>query len=176
MERVRLLGLLVALQWTACARDQRPARAAQGSLTTDTDSRTLPDRRQRLDFLARYLRPKSPIADAEFVIHYRDNSGGAIPGPSDWDIRAVIEAEGDAAPWYAGWKPCAGPGVPDGTAATEPAWAPSLLQRRPRWQEPRTTPRCFRDPRSPATRAVVYEQNRLVLYSSSSERGGLSPD
>jgi hypothetical protein len=43
-------GLAAVVLAIACS-----GQAAGGSLTTDTDSRTLPDRQQRLGFLARYL-------------------------------------------------------------------------------------------------------------------------
>jgi hypothetical protein len=141
-------------------------QAAGGTLTTDTDSRTLPDRQQRLGFLARYLRSKSPITDAEFIIHYRDNSSGGVPGPSDWDIRAALQVA-DTAAWRADWEPC--PATGSGSTAEVPAWARTLLLRRPEWQNPHAAPRCFRDPRHPANVAILYDDDHLVAYKNTSE-------
>jgi hypothetical protein len=119
----------------ACSSGNGPEAGRGGSLTTDTDSRSLPDKDQRLAFLARYLRAKSPIADAEFIIRYRDNSGGTIPGPSDWDIRAVLQVESRPAAWHEGWVPCAaGDAAGDSPLAVDMAWAEPLLGRRPHWQ------------------------------------------
>jgi hypothetical protein len=159
--RAAARSALAAIVLAACS-----GRAAGDSLTTDTDSRTLPDRPQRLAFLARYLRSKSPITDAEFIIHYRDNSGGGVPGPSDWDIRAALQVA-DTAAWRAGWEPC--PAAGSGGAAEVPAWARALLQRRPAWQNPHAAPQCFRDPRHRASMAIFYDDDHLVAYKNTSE-------
>lgn len=140
------------------------ACASASTLTTDTDSRSLPDRDKRLAFLARYLTAKSALTDAEYVIHYRDNSGGGVPGPSDYDVRAVLQVTRDVAPWRAGWEPCA----LSGKTFAVPAWARALLDRRTEWQHA-TAPGCFRDPRHPATVAYIFEPDRLVAYRSVSE-------
>jgi hypothetical protein len=161
----RSRGVAVLLLWAcACSSSSGPAAASRGGLTTDTDSRLHADRLHRLEFLARYLKTKSPLADAEYVIHYQDNSTGAIPGPSDWDIRAVLQPSGDVAAWHAGWEPCP-PVVPDAV----PAWGRELLARRPEWQHPSAPPRCFRDPRHRASIAFVYDADRLVVYRNTSE-------
>src|SRR5690606_2471586 len=44
---------------------------------------------------------KSAVLQTEFHIIYHDNSGGLVPGPSDWDIQAVMLVE-DTAPWKEG--------------------------------------------------------------------------
>jgi hypothetical protein len=146
-----------------------PPTASRGGLTTDTDSRLQADRLQRLEFLARYLKTKSPLADAEYVIHYQDNSTGAIPGPSDWDIRAALQPSGDVVAWHAGWEPC-----PPAVAGAVPAWGRELLARRPEWQHISAPPRCFRDPRRTSI-AFVYDADHLVVYRSSSEPAADDP-
>jgi hypothetical protein len=148
----------VLLGVAACSSASAPSAA---SLTTDTDSQSFTDRSARLEFLARYLKTKSPLADAEYVIHYRDNSTGVIPGPSDWDIRAVLQPSGDVAAWYAGWEPC--------PPADVPAWSRELLARRPAWKHPGSPPQCFRDPQHRASSACVYAADRLIVYRNSSE-------
>lgn len=158
------IAAAVLLACCACSSSSSPG--SRGSLTTDTDSQSLPDREQRMAFLARYLRLKSPITDAEYIIRYQDNGGGAVPGPSDWDIRAVLQVEGPAAAWHQGWEPCAA----EGAAAVEMGWAQPLLERRPVWTTLRASPRCYRDPHAPASVAMVYEEDGVVLYRNASER------
>lgn len=177
----RFVGMCLAvllLSCWACANGEREAAereaAPRGSLTTDTDSRSLPDKQQRLAFLARYLRFKSPIVDTEFIIRYQDNSNGMVPGPSDWDIRAVLQVEGHAAAWHAGWAPCAPKSPSDAhQPAFDAAWAAPLLGRRAQWQTLRASPRCYRNPRSAASFLVLYEEDNLVLYRNSSEQASL---
>lgn len=166
----RSLLLGVALLWACSGSSQAPA---PGGLTTDTDSRSLPDVQRRLELLARYLRPRSPITDAEYIIHYRDNNGGSIPGPSDWDIRAVLQVADDGSAWHAGWEPCP---ASAGTQVVVPAWARALLDRRPRWQRLRSSPSCFRDPHHHASRVIVHGPDHLVVYRSSSEQAPPDPD
>lgn len=158
----RCVALGVALV-AACSSSSPPA--ASRSLTTDTDSRALPDVAQRLAFLARYLRFKSPVSDAEYIIHYHDNSGGSIPGPSDWDIRAVLQVADDGAAWHAGWEPCPASAAPDAV----PDWARDLLDRRPPWKAARASPRCYRDPRSAASTVLVFADDHLVAYATATQ-------
>jgi len=48
---------------------------------------------EKIAFLNRYLVTKSAIEAAEFDIDYEDNSGGWVPGPSDWDIKAALKIQ-----------------------------------------------------------------------------------
>jgi len=152
----------------ACSSSSAPPAASRGGLTADTDSQSFADRPARLEFLARYLKTKSPLADAEYVIHYRDNSTGAIPGPSDWDIRAMLQPSGDVAAWYAGWETCPPPAV-------IPAWTRELLARRPEWLHASAPPHCFRDPQHRSSIAFVYDADHLVVYRNSSELAADEP-
>jgi hypothetical protein len=162
--------MLMLVACCACSPGSTPEAAQGGSLTTDTDSRSLPDKDQRLAFLGRYLRAKSPIVDAEFIIRYRDNSGGAIPGPSDWDIRAVLQVDRPPA-WHEGWMPCTAAGsAGDSRSAVDTAWAEPLLARRPHWQALRSPPDCYRNPRSAASVVLVYEDDSIVLYRNTTEQ------
>jgi hypothetical protein len=167
-ERAGRLWALAALVLGACACSSSSTAASRGGLTADTDSQSFADRPARLEFLARYLKTRSPLADAEYVIHYRDNSTGAIPGPSDWDIRAVLQPSGDVAAWYAGWETCPPPAV-------IPAWTRELLARRPEWLHASAPPRCFRDPQHRASIAFVYDADHLVVYRNSSEPAADEP-
>lgn len=165
------MAVVTLLACCACSSSGTPEATSRGSLTTDTDSQSLPDKDQRLAFLARYLRFKSPVADAEYVIRYQDNSGGAIPGPSDWDIRAVLQVERQGAAWHDGWVGCAGGASDAHKPGVDTGWAQPLLDRRPQWRTLRSSPRCYRNPRTPASFAILYEEDGIVLYRNTSERG-----
>lgn len=150
------MKLVVALAALACS--------SAATLTTDTDSRSIPERDKRLAFLARYLKTKSALTDAEYVIHYHDNSGGSVPGPSDYDVRAVLQVTSDVGPWRDGWEPC----PLSGKTFAVPAWARELLDRRSEWRAA-TAPGCFRDPRHRAAVAYIFEADKLVAYRNASE-------
>src|SRR4051812_29011346 len=59
------------------------------SLTTDTRSTQLATSAERVAFLRRYLKLRTPVADAAFHIVWHDNSGFP-PGPSDWYLEAAV--------------------------------------------------------------------------------------
>ena len=59
--------------------------------TTDTWSFDFDNRDEKLSFLADYLLAPSEVLDAEYHIVFYDNSGGFVPGPSDWDIRVAVK-------------------------------------------------------------------------------------
>jgi hypothetical protein len=156
-----MIGLVVMLM-SACSQSDSAKSQPRGSLTTSTDSQSLPDQQQRVAFLARYVTPKSPVRDAEFIIHYQDNGGGLVPGPSDWDIRAVVQIEREhAAAWHEGWPACAGQDAPD------TSWAAPLLARHPQWLTPQSSPRCYRNPRAPMSYLLLYVDDGIILYKSS---------
>jgi len=47
----------------------------------------------------------SEVKDAEYHIIYCDNSGGLVPGPSDWDIRVALKVDPeDILLWTDGMK------------------------------------------------------------------------
>ena len=66
-----------------------------GPQSTDTNSTTIPELVDRIDFLENYLSFKRQYDELEFHILYKNNGGGWVPGPSDWDIRlaAVVPPE-----------------------------------------------------------------------------------
>ncbi len=70
-------------------------------LTTDTKSTALATEAEQIEFLSQYVTLKSAVTATEFHIIYHDNSGGLVPGPSDWYIQAVMQVE-DVAPWIEG--------------------------------------------------------------------------
>ncbi len=95
---VILAGVLV-MAWLLSSHDQ-PSR------TTDTRSDTLPTPAARVEFLARYLKLRAPVTDAAFHVVWHDNSGGGVPGPSDWSIVAALRVSpADAKAWLADARP-----------------------------------------------------------------------
>jgi hypothetical protein len=75
---------------------------AEIDLTTDTRSNVFVEQEEKMAFLEQYLIMPSEVIDAEYHVIYWDNSGGIVPGPSDWDIRAAFRvAEGDIPLWTA---------------------------------------------------------------------------
>jgi hypothetical protein len=53
---------------------------------TSTGFATLND---RIEYLQRYVKFRRTYETLDFAIQYSDNSGGMVPGPSDWDVRLV---------------------------------------------------------------------------------------
>jgi hypothetical protein len=90
-------GVLVAvvLCLAACG------RTAASDFSTDTQSSQLSTEAEQIAFLGKYVNLKSAVSQTEFHIIYHDNSGGLVPGPSDWDIQAIMLVE-DIALWTAG--------------------------------------------------------------------------
>lgn len=62
-----------------------------GPQTTNTLSSSFKTQQQKIAFLQRYAACPSPILATEFHIQYFNNSGGGIPGPSNWDIRFAVK-------------------------------------------------------------------------------------
>jgi hypothetical protein len=83
-------------------------REAEGpSLTTQTRSDSLPTPDERVSFLARYLRLRSPVSDVAFDIDFHDNSTGLVRGPSDWRVWAGLRLPpGAMSSWLEETHPC----------------------------------------------------------------------
>ncbi len=75
------------------------------SYTTDSRSTDFESRDEKLDFLRKYLEMPSEVTDAAYHIVYQDNSQGAVPGPSDWEISVALQVNEGAIPlWTEGMK------------------------------------------------------------------------
>jgi hypothetical protein len=73
------------------------------NLSTDTWSSIFEDQEDKIDFFKKYVACPTEILDAEYHIDFHDNSGGFVPGPSDWKICAAIKVDaGDIAAWTDG--------------------------------------------------------------------------
>lgn len=78
------------------------------SKSTDTHSRSLPDLQARKNFAASYFKFPTEVEDLSFHIVYHDNSGGLVPGPSDWDIRILAKVKKEnLARWHSQMPPAA---------------------------------------------------------------------
>lgn len=117
---VRIALALAILMLAGCT--GRPT----DSLTTDTASSTIEGDAAKVAFLARYLKLRSEVTATEFHIVYRDNSQGGVPGPSDWDIRAVMQVPPDQLQrWAEGRSRVTGP--------VELTWGYDLAASHPDW-------------------------------------------
>lgn len=122
LARVMWLGMGLAIGLTVLA----VVRPKPGSRATDTRSASLRDDAAKLEFLKRYLKLPSDVQATEFDIRYHDNNKGLVPGPSDFDVRAVVKVSPDkVALWTADM------GQP--TSPFDVAWAYALLPKEDRW-------------------------------------------
>lgn len=62
---------------------------SSGPTTTKTTSAALPTVAERVAFVQRYVTFRRTYETLDFDVAYQDNSGGLVPGPSDWDVRIV---------------------------------------------------------------------------------------
>jgi hypothetical protein len=90
------------VQHARIATGRRPARCRQDNRYAERHARW---RRGQIAFLKQYLALPSTITATEFHIVYHDNAAGLAPGPSDWDIQAMIKvAPGDIPRWTTGMQ------------------------------------------------------------------------
>jgi hypothetical protein len=121
--------LLVAL--VACG-TPGTSGGTSASLTTDTYSAQLATDAEKIAFLRRYIMLYSAVEATEFHIVYHDNAGGAVPGPSDWDMRVALKvAPADIPAWTNGLQEIDGAGA-------DLSWGTDLLPDTSRWA--RTSP------------------------------------
>lgn len=119
-------------------------------LTTDTRSTELSTEVEQIKFLRRYVELQSAVTQTKFHIIYHDNSGGLVPGPSDWNIQAVMQVE-DVAPWI------------DGKTQLDSAdftWADALLTEELR---PSSQPTYYTNG---ATTIAVFEPELIIYFRS----------
>src|SRR6266404_371403 len=127
IEAFRITMLLILLSaGTGCSRRSR---------TTDTRSTQFSSEHEKVRFLANYLKLKSEVEAAEFHIRYQDNSGGWVPGPSDWDIQAVMRVRPeDLNRWTEEMSIVGADSCEGNVFDCWPNWGYSLLPDDPKWQ------------------------------------------
>jgi len=97
------------------------------SLTTDTHSAKFATDAEKIAFLRRYITLYSAVEATEFHIVYHDNAGGAVPGPSEWDMRIALKiAPADIPAWTSGLQEIEGAGA-------DFSWGTGLLPDTSRW-------------------------------------------
>ena len=84
MKPLALLAPLLALLLSSCGKGK----------TTDTRSSDFLTLEEKKEFLERYVKFRRSYDDLEFHIAFIDGGSGAVPGPSEWDIRfsAIVPA------------------------------------------------------------------------------------
>ena len=160
-KRTAFTLLMLMLLLTGCSPDSPPSSNARGEpdRTTDTWSSSFESKGDKLDFLERYLIFFSEVEDAEFHVVYYDNSGGLIPGPSDWDIRVALKVAPEDIPlWTDGMEKS----VPDQIGIG--LWD-GLKTERVTWEE-RDSPEYWKRPDS-NTYLVVYPESGILLKIAS---------
>jgi hypothetical protein len=115
------VGLAIGLTVLAVVRPK------PGSRSTDTASASLKDDATKIEFLKRYLKLPSEIQAAEFHVKLQENNKGMIPGPPDFDVRAVVKVPPDKIGLWT-----AEMGAPK--AEFDVAWAYQLLPKEDRWK------------------------------------------
>lgn len=68
--------------------------------STKTTSDTLPSLEQRVEFLQRYVTFRRSYRDLGFYIYDKNNGGGLVPGPSEWDIRLIAKVPPEELPQW----------------------------------------------------------------------------
>ena len=122
VNRALLAALLVIFLAAGCL-----GEAARPNLTTDTQSSQFTTETAKLAFLQRYLKLATPVQAAEFHIIYHDNSGGFVPGPSDWNIRVLLKvAPADIDRWTTGMQPAP-------SDQFDLTWAKAFAAQHPAW-------------------------------------------
>jgi len=71
-----------------------------GPPSTDTSSASIPVLADRIQFLQTYLTFDRQYEQLEFNIVMKNNSGGFVPGPSDWDIKLVAKVPRNELPLW----------------------------------------------------------------------------
>jgi hypothetical protein len=122
-----VVALPIALAALAGCAAPGAGSGTQTSLTTDTRSTQFATDTEKIAFLRRYLTLYSPVEATEFHIVYHDNSGGRVPGPSDWDLRvALLVAPADVPSWTDGLRQI-------DRASADLSWGIDLLPSERRW-------------------------------------------
>ena len=101
MNKTPLL-LPIALLIVGCGRS--------GPASTNTSSDKFATLAEKAAFLQEYVSFNRNYRQLDFSIRYTNNSGGMVPGPSDWDVCIVAEVPpAELAAWQSGLKPAASP-------------------------------------------------------------------
>jgi hypothetical protein len=119
-------AMLLLMALAACGIPSAGGKTS-ASLTTDTYSAQFAKDAEKIAFLGRYITLYSAVETTEFHIVYHDNAGGAVPGPSGWDMRIALKvAPADIPAWTNGMQEIEGAGA-------DLSWGTDLLPDTARW-------------------------------------------
>lgn len=158
MRRGRFLGIftLVLVSVAAFGRpssEESERSATERTRSTETQSTDFHTDVEKIAFLDQYLVFHSAVEATEFFVVYQDNSTGPFPGPSDWDIQAVLKVDrADVSRWTGGMQQVAADSV-------DLTWGYALLSDEPQWQI-RSQPAVYR---SPGAILAVFEPEGVVF-------------
>ena len=94
MTNKRTPWLLICLLFLGCT--------SSGPPSIQTTSAAYTTLAERIAVLERYVTFRRSYETLAFAIHYRNNSAGLTPGPSEWDIRLIAQVP---AAEFADWIP-----------------------------------------------------------------------
>ncbi|MEM7384640.1 MAG: hypothetical protein AAF514_06810 [Verrucomicrobiota bacterium] len=100
--------------FSSCGRPKEPSLTTNGTVASANQG----DLAGKTRFLRRYFKPARTFEQLEYEVSYQDNSGGRVPGPSDWDIRIIATVPANE---LASW-------IPGGATTSQ--------QKRPDWIKP----------------------------------------
>ncbi len=94
MKKIFIISCLLII--FACGESGPPStRKASSSFATTEE---------KVAYLHQYVPFKRTYTDVDFLVWYQNNSGGMVPGPSDWDIRVIaIVPIDELSKWIVGY-------------------------------------------------------------------------
>ena len=94
--------MLIAVLVAGCGQSGPPS--------TNTSSARFATLAEKVAFLQEYVRFKRTYRQLDFAIRYTNNSGGMVPGPSEWDVRIVaVVPPSELGAWTSGLRPAPSP-------------------------------------------------------------------
>jgi hypothetical protein len=104
---IKQLVFIIVILMLGCSRDNGPPTVNISS--DDAQFRQLSD---KVDFLEQYVGFRRRYLALDFYIDYHNNSGGLVPGPSDWYIGVVAKIpQTEIAQWTKGLLPIKTPNI-----------------------------------------------------------------